>query len=258
MAARSLYQGRSFREAEKAAEAARARLAVLSAGLGLIDADMRIPAYALTVAAEAADNVLERIDPPAAPAIWWRELKRAGLGGDLATLAGEGLILIAAGRLYLEMLAADLETLPEAVLRRVRLFTGARERELPAIYGGLLMPYDERLDGPDSDRPGTRSDFAQRALHDFAVNVLPSAANASIEEHRAAILKRMAKWRLPQRSRGVSRTDPEITHAIAQNWQIAGGRSSTMLRLLRDDLGIACEQGRFRRLFNSVGEERAS
>ena len=35
-----------------------------------------------------------------------------------------------------------------------------------------------------------------------------------------------------------------------------GGQSSRMLRLLRDDLSVACEQGRFRALFQLVRRER--
>ena len=258
LVARRLYQGRSFREAEQAAEAGRAQFAILSAGLGLVPADAPIPAYSLTVASDAADNVIARLEPAANAVQWWRELRRTGLGSDIAAMAGDGLILLAAGRVYLEMLAADLERLSRDDLQRVRVFTAAPARELPGIFAGIVMPYDDRLDGPDSGRAGTLSDFAQRAVHDFTINIAPRSPSGSVLEHSSAILERMKDWRRPQRSRGASFSDAEIRKVIVQHWQTVGGRSSAMLRFLRSDLGIACEQGRFRRLFNDLNAERAA
>jgi hypothetical protein len=255
-AADSLYQGRSFREAQKAARAAGGRFAVVSAGLGLVPAEARIPAYSLTVVSGAVDNVLEKIVPASSPAAWWRALRQAGLGRDLADLAAEEPVWIAAGRGYLEMLADEIKALPADKRRRVRVFTATPPHELPPVFRPLIVPYDERLDGEDSPRPGALSDFAQRALHDFVSEVLPQSGDADADAHAQLVAERLAPWRRPERTRGAFRTDPEIRIAIAQNWQAVGGRSTAMLRLLRHDLGIACEQGRFRRLFHAVGEER--
>jgi hypothetical protein len=47
-------------------------------------------------------------------------------------------------------------------------------------------------------------------------------------------------------------TDEEIVVLIREHWSAAQAQSTRMLRLLRDDLGVACEQGRFSRLFRRV------
>jgi hypothetical protein len=148
------------------------------------------------------------------------------------------------------MLADEMAELPASMRQRLRVFTASPECDLPSVYSGLVMPYDERLDGPDGICPGTMSDFAQRALRDFVTFILPRCSQS------VAVQTRLAGWRRPERRRGAFRTDPEIRMVIGQNWQVVGGRSSAMLRLLRSDLGIACEQGRFRRLFNAVAGER--
>lgn len=256
--ARRLYQGRSFREAEQAAGAAGARLAVLSAGMGLIMADARVPSYSLTVVPEAADNVLGRIATGATPALWWRQIRSAGLGQRLEELTGDDLVLLAAGRAYLEMIAGDVASLSVSARSRVRVFTAVSEGGLPQVYHGLVMPYDDRLDGLDTPRAGTMSDFAQRALHDFVTGILPQDPAGSAREHAAAVLDRLAPWRRRKRHRGTSLGDAEIGALIGRHWQAVGGRSSAMLRFLRGELGIACEQGRFRRLFAAVGAERAA
>ena len=254
-----LYAGRGFTEARAAA--GHANFYVVSAGLGIIRTDVTIPAYSLTVAPGADDSVLGRMEGSTAIADWWRAGPTNSpfhVSLDEIVRQHKGrLILAALPSAYLKMLACDLENLSEQARGRLRLFCAARPAGLPGSLTKAVMPYDARLDGPDSPAPGTRSDFAQRAMRHFTEIILPqSDAAATAGAHRTAVERALTSFR-PQRSIERSKaTDAEIIALIAQHWGAAGGRAGRMLRLLRDSLGIACEQRRFTHLFQTAIERR--
>lgn len=256
--ARRLYCGRGFREAESAAAEAGAGLFILSAGFGIVRGSAALPSYSLSIA-PGADCILDRLTGSASAADWWNE----GLGSvradhRLAAVAGPSTpVLLACGGTYLGMIAAEFEALPNEQKRAFRIFTRAPTRTVAAGLRDYLMPYDSRLDGPDSPLRGTLSDFAQRALRDFVRSVLIEAPGASIEDHRERVLSRLSGWRLVARVRGVSRSDEELVAIIRRNRASGAPTRSAMLRFLRDELGVACEQKRFQRLFDTALEGAA-
>ena len=250
LAAGDLYGGSSVMAARAAARRLDAQLHFVSAGLGFIAADELVPSYALTVV-DGEDNVLDRLDPPAGAADWWAALDPTA-GQRLAETidATSGPVLVALPGGYVTMLAGILEALGSDRLNRVRLFTRAAG-DVPPALRSVLMPYDARLDGPDSPQPGTVSSFAARALRDFAEHISPvdPATDA------AAVAERLASWRAPDRRAGARRSDADILTLIRTHWDRAGGRTGLLLRVLRDELGVACEQGRFARLVHTVRAE---
>lgn len=259
IAARELYQGRAFREAELAATPIGANFYVISAGLGLVSADTQIPPYSLTVA-NGADNVLSRIQPRGAamPAAWWHELKLATGGPSFHAMmrSSPGLVLLAAGASYLSMIGPELAALSSADRDRLRLFTAARTELLPDGLRTAAMPYDQRLEGLPG-RAGTLSDFAQRALRHFAEAILPVHPIGTATEHAAAVTKALDGIQAPARRRGASKSDDEIIAIIRHSWDRTGGKSAATLRLLRDSFLVACEQKRFKKLFALAGAEFA-
>ena len=50
--------------------------------------------------------------------------------------------------------------------------------------------------------------------------------------------------------------DQTIKAFLSDKWEVAKGRSSSLLRQLRDEACISCEQGRFSLLWNQVRLER--
>jgi hypothetical protein len=46
--------------------------------------------------------------------------------------------------------------------------------------------------------------------------------------------------------------DQEIANMIRNQWELGKGQSSRILRLIRHELGIACEQSRFKKIYHSV------
>lgn len=165
----------------------------------------------------------------------------------------DGVCLIALPRPYLDMVRHELLALAPEALARVRLFSGTR---LGQPFADVQMPYGDRLDGPDSPYRGTRSNFAQRALRHFVEHILPGREQMSAPEHAAAVEAALASWRSPKRSTGLRKSDAELRELLNLHWDAVGGRSTRMLRVLRDELGIACEQRRFAGLVRAVREER--
>lgn len=255
--AAKLYQGGSHAESRRAAQDSGYPHFIVSAGLGLIAADAEVPHYAASVLA-GDDDILGKLADGTNANTWWRWLQdRSPFARSLKTiiLATHGPCLIALPQAYLEMIREELLALPEQLLDRVRLFSGSRA---PAALAHLQMPYDDRLDGPQSPYKGTRSNFAPRALRHFATRILPGNEGQTAGQHAEAVEAALANWSRPVRTSGARKTDAELRAILATHWEAMGGRSTRMLRLLRDELGIACEQGRFAGLVRGMREERGS
>lgn len=255
-----LYAGRGPAIAARLSRELPAQLKFVSAGLGVVDAAEPVPAYDLTVA-PSADGIGGRIASVGTldPADWWALITaRSPFGGTLRqTLqaAGDSLVLLALPGIYLGMLARELGSLSAKERARIRIFTGANGRFVPPQAAGLVMPYDARLDGPDSSIAGTRSDFPMRALAHFADTIL-SAGHANADSHAQAVRQALNGWRIPAMQARARYSDDELRALVSQHWEEARGQSGRMLRLFRDELGIACEQARMSRLVADVRNRR--
>lgn len=246
--ARALYGGRAFREAEAAASQTATPLLVVSAGLGLISADTAVPAYGLTLGRSHPDGILPRLSE-GGPQEWWREMTTASPIPQ-ATLPDRGLLLAALPAPYLEMIAHAWAAWAPEQRARLRLFSKSAPTGAAAPLAANWMPYDDRLDRASARHAGTQADFAQRALAHF-VGLAPRA-QSGLEADRAAVSAALAGHEAAKRPERLRRTDAEVIALITAEWDRAQGQSSKLLRRLRDDLGIACEQSRFKTLFHHV------
>ena len=113
------------------------------------------------------------------------------------------------------------------------------------------MPYDDRLNGPDTDIPGTQADFSARALRHFVGLHGKSKIISSISEDAELVKKTINQWKFPAPIKRLIQSDAEIKSFINKNWDLVEGRSGKMLRFYRDS-GFACEQSRFAYLFRSA------
>lgn len=251
-AAREVYCGRAFREAEAAARACGAKLQVISAGLGLVSADTSIPAYGLTLSASQADGVLRKTSD--GPSAWWSALRGASPYNE-ALRDNEGLILAALPAPYLAMVAAEWSRWPERRLDRLRLFCKERPQGHAAKLAAYWMPYDDRLEVSGPGYAGTQTDFAQRALRHFVEQV--GVSQRPPDEDAARVKGALVGLAAPEKPERTRLDDTAVTALIHEHWEAVGGRSGHMLRRLRRELGVACEQSRFKTLFHSVAAARA-
>lgn len=249
MAAGQLYMGRGFALGANAARISGAPLYVISAGLGLVHAERQVPSYGMTVGADGIDAIRGRSVDAFNPRSWWSAVRTSAFSIDWAdAFRGDGAVLIALTRAYAEMIVDDLLELPEAHRMRLRLFGLALPATVPNGLAPCVMPYDERL---DQMLKGTRTDFAQRALSHFVANVPPGQDR---DADREAVLRMLAQHVTPERIERPRLGDDEIVAAIAKHLRSVTG-IGRILRKLRDDDGIACEQRRFTRLYHRAMAE---
>jgi len=256
--AEDLYVGRGFNEARAVAERLRASFFVASAGLGLVSGDTRVPAYDLTVSGTGGASIDTLLSSwSAAPADWWMALAEAK--GEVAPLCSlvEGnahaRFFIALPSTYISLVSLDLACLSASSRRRLCIFTSPHGVDfLPASLRDRVMPYDDRLEA--TRWSGTRADFAQRALRHFVDNLdavgLPFSEAAS---RVRATMQALRPRTLPTRQR---KTDLEIAEMLWEKWARFDGNASRLLRFLRDDALVSCEQSRFRRLCLSIRAKR--
>jgi hypothetical protein len=251
MAAESLYQGRSIVDTAAAAAALGAPWYVVSSGLGLIRSDQPVPAYECTVAVGTdLDRRLRALDSHAAQ--WWN-LLTDNSPAPLSRLITKAPTLLALPGSYLRLVHDDLAQVTRAKARSLRIFTSsAGAQRVPDHLLNCVMPYDERLDSVRG-YAGTQADFAQRALRHF-VEVL-QATPMPLEEARAAVTASLANRRRRQRSMGQRMTDHEILKVLTAQWARHSGSSTRLLRYLRDEARISCEQKRFSRLWQGLSAQ---
>jgi len=251
-----VYAGRSMLEAKQAASGANATLFIASAGLGLVEATDLIPSYDLTVAKGLPSSILSKLPDGTTEEEWWNQISRQDKIAQIEALlkADHTLLLVALPANYLRMLGRFLKTLSAFAGGRLRIFTGSEQVEIGDDLKPFLMPYDRRLDGGPS--PGTLGDFAPRALRHFVTEILPGSPNGDASDHAARVLSAQARWKRPVAKAGIRLTDDDLLRTIREEWDSVQGRSTRLLRKLRDDLGIACEQGRFAKLAATVRTER--
>lgn len=252
-AAGNLYAGRGFGLAANAAKIAGAKLYILSAGLGLVAADRKVPLYGLTVSAGNSESVAARVVGDFDAAAWFSGLLSSPLSDRWVDALGpsSGRILIALTRPYAEMVGESLSALGPEVLARLRIFGVSLAPVLPVSLHPALAPYDARL---DTILPGTRSDFSQRALHHF-VGLVAGDGEQGRDADYAAVANALDKVTAPARPRRPRRTDAEILEMIRSRLQSQLG-IARILRALRDEEGVACEQSRFSRLYRTALEQR--
>ncbi|MFK4583676.1 hypothetical protein [Bradyrhizobium ottawaense] len=242
----TFYAGRAFGLAKEAANLSAARLYILSAGLGLVPASRLVPAYGLTITTRHEQSISRKVLGDFDPAEWFSSLLKTAYSDDWRDVAGRksGRILLALSRPYAEMVGASLTDAPPKMLERLRIFGVSLEAALPATLHAAIAPYDERL---NAIFPGTRTDFAQRAMLHFARSVAPRPSKGR-EDDFSAVRSSLRNLKLPRLVQRPRVTDEEILAVIKKRLRMQSG-AARMLAALRHEEGVACEQSRFGRLY---------
>lgn len=251
-AASELYAGRSISEVCRAEQHLRASLFFVSAGMGIVPAKAKIPAYDLTPvqASGGLASALARLQ--ATPAEWWHLLSHAGLSQLIRTRADEQ-VLVALPATYLEMLARDLAEIRPEDVARLRIFTSSAGMiKIPSTLRSSVMPYDERLESIPGFA-GTQADFPQRALRHFVEEL--NGSGKSLLASRVLVADSMALYTTRHRPQRKQLDDSQLKTLIRQRWDSCQGRSAQLLRALRDEELVSCEQSRFAQIWREIRKE---
>lgn len=255
--ANDLYQGRGFRVALKLAAECDAELYIVSAGLGLVRAGLSIPAYGLTLSGTGPENIATRIEGRFDPSGWWRAISRGPFATSLHAIfksRRKGIIIASLSHTYARLVGSALAQIPQNHLARLRIVGSGLRTVLPEALQPYFMPYDDRL---AKYAPGARVDLAQRALAHFVRECLPALPDGDATAHAkwvAAALGQMTAPAIPVRRRS---TDDAVLEVIHQ-YLGSGMTAARLLRVLRDQKGMACEQARFARLYRLATSRRAA
>ncbi len=257
-----LYVGRSISEAKKTSKRLNADLQFTSTGFGLVGEQQLLPHYDLTVA-RGRHGLQEIIsDSSFSVTRWWEIINEAqGCATPISQLLVSDTachIFLALSKAYLTLIQDDLAQISESNAPRLRIF-GSTDgtRVIPDHLRDSVLPYDDRFDGINSPNPGTRSDFPQRIMQHFVSHIFqPNDPDLAREKDAViGLMNQLTVRVIPARIR---KSDDELLALMDLHWDRAKGKSSLMLRVLRDDLLIACEQKRFAGLFRHLRKLRVA
>ena len=255
--ARKLYCGRGFQLGLRAAHVSGAPLYIVSAGLGLVSAEATVPTYGITVSGKGEDSLGNCVTGHLNPENWWSSVSRGPYSTEISKIirsTDHGHVVIALSQPYAQMLAPSLLSLSASSISRLRILGSNLARLLPPRLAECVMPYDERL---EAIFPGTRSDFAQRALLHFVSVGLSHVPFGDLNAHREWVSSILSGKKTPIRKSRNRLADEEILKLICQHLPKKTG-VGRLLRILRDEEGVACEQARFSRLYQKAINERIS
>lgn len=248
VAAENLYKGRGFQVARATSNAVGGLFFIISAGMGLVEGSARIPSYDLTLSPHADEALQTKLRARFDPVKWWSAIQSGPYACSIESLgARPGRILVALTQPYADLVGSALALLPEEMRMRLRIFGGGVGPRLPEQLRSNVISYDDRL---DSLSPGTRLDAGARALAHFAAlihrcpvtdvhadQMIVEAALRGVRSHDAPVRRRLSDEMLKEQLACFAR---------------AGLSASVALRRLRDDVQVACEERRFRRLYEEV------
>lgn len=250
-----LYGGRGFQLASRASQISGAPLYAISAGLGLVAIERSIPAYGVTVSGKGPESIVTRINGHFDPVSWWSAVSRGPYSTPLADVFSDKdtkCVVMALSQPYARMLASSLDALPTTTIARLRIVGAGLGSILPSRLSPSLLPYDERL---QCVLPGTRNDFAQRALLHFVSKGIEAHPDGDAAAHRDWVLSALAGKKAPVQWQRERLRDEDILALIRRHLPRTTG-VGRLLRVLRDREGVACEQARFSRLYREATNGR--
>lgn len=254
--AQNVYCGRGFLESLIVSKIINTTPWIISGGLGLVHGLDRVPEYNLTIIPNTLSSIQQRVSTFFCPNLWWTSLNKK-LGRSLANLIKENsksIVLLSLSQIYAKMVQEDLLKLDDTSLKKLRIVGLSHAEILHKRLQHAFMPYDTRINNPKSGISGTMSDFPQRAAHHFVNNIWGDYPTVSATNHAALVKKSLAHLKKPVIPVRKQMNNEEIKVILTKNWDKAQGHSGKMLRFLRDQLMIACEQKRFSFLFKQVKE----
>ncbi len=252
-----LYVGNHWAAVRSMSKVAHARgwththLWVASAGYGLVESSRKLVPYGATFAPGHPDSVVSVAERDAADEQargWWRDLnKRRKSIASLPSLDPDAAIVFVGSRYYVDAAADDLALVASKLSdpSRLVIVTGAESRH-EALHPYLVIP-----------RAGLRSAVGGplTALHARTAlfllgELFPSTWSAPEARRQVAMLHAVTP--VLERPDRQPMSDKEVTAFVRRAFKTDRTLSaSRALRLLRQS-GKACEQKRFKSLFEEV------
>lgn len=249
----NVYTGQGIAAVREAAETIDAEMHILSAGLSMVSAKRRIPGYDLTVGGDGPrpfDNIAEHVKL----GDWWRSLNRAfGYYQPLAKLIKEqqSQVIIALPASYLLMVSDELTALSISERRKLRIIVSTKT-SLASELAEIAIRYDQRLNAIEGAPRGANTSFVQRALLHLCRLLSENARITAVASQQTLVDRTLGQTTLintPSRRR---LTDDQLTRMIELELKRKIVGRSTLLKIIRQEKNVACEQNRFGELYDQV------
>jgi hypothetical protein len=250
LSAADLYRGEHWTVAQSIATSTCASVYVASAGYGLIRPSSKVTSYSATFTARGPDTVVT----PASPTpdddrrLWWNALSDwAGPDGSrpsIVSLVEGGPVVLAMSGAY----AAALEDeLAAAERRHPGKVTIVSCGGVPARLEHLRVPGDARLRHHlGGSLQALNARVAAELVRELGPDRLTRSAASSFLSRRLESSPRMPRWDRQTVS------DSVVTSFIRSALDASPGLTCTRAHRRLRDGGIACEQRRFKALFQQV------
>ncbi|MDP3651671.1 MAG: hypothetical protein Q8R67_08310 [Rhodoferax sp.] len=252
-AARNLYGGVGHKAVVSASELHGVELMFVSAGLGLVKADQKIPSYDLTVT-PGGPGPFGVLDIPYHPEQWWGAIHhRSSAKMPLAEMVQEykGTVVLALPSVYLKMLFDDLDAVDTKHIAKLRIITTANST-LPARLREQSIAYDDRLNGIAGASTGAMTSLVQRAALHFIGSVLTDHRVGAIDAQRKRVGAALSAVKTMDRPTRNKFGDVAIVRMIKKMTHEQRSSVTTALTTLRHTKQVACEQNRFKGLYEKA------
>ena len=253
--ARELYTGVGAGLIKRVAQKTGVPWYLVSAGHGLVYAHARIPSYDLSVGSDRS-SVVRKLKPrgKVTASTWWMELTAQKDPEPLRRLIErrkDALVIIALSACYLKMIAPELEKLDASSLARVRI-VGAKTSIISTKLHPVVMPYDARLNSRNSTARGGQVTFAQRAALHFVGLLASDKRFRSLASHAHLVQHALQRLRAPCRAQRKRVSDRAIQVLIRRLQRKSIDSPGVALQVVRKTHLVACEESRFRRIWDAV------
>lgn len=244
--AENLYTGRGFKAL--LSETHDQPLYIVSAGLGLISSNQKVPSYDCTISPGYNSSLGNYIDEKLDLNLWWKEINKSKYSVGNFKNIGQNcdVMLISLTKQYLNMVFDDLNS---TNFKKI-IFSAPSVNLFDADAKVTLSPYTEAFDGPDGLFRGTKYDFAQRCHADF-INRIHS--QGSVDKALNSVSVDMEHWSLPKKNINKKIDDEELLQKI-NIYKDKFTSMNPMLIFFRRELRIACEKKRFSHFFKIAQE----
>jgi hypothetical protein len=163
----------------------------------------------------------------------------------------DALVIVALSARYLKMITPELEKLDASALARIRI-VGARSSTKSKKLDPVVMPYDARLNSKSSGARGGHVTFAQRAALHFVGLLTKDKRRRSLESHIRLVQQALRNLRAPRRAQRKQVSDRAIQALIKRLQRKSIDSPGVALQVVRQKHLVACEQSRFRRIWDAA------
>lgn len=254
-----VYAGVGVSASKSAAVILNAELQFLSAGMSLINSSKLIPGYNLTISNQGP-TPFTQVKKAGTPQNWWNSLNKAfGYTTPLINIIREhiGPVYLALPSNYLIMIEDELTKAIQESPKKIRVITSSKI-DINATLASVAIRYDQRLNTVSNGPSGANASFVQRALLNFARIISKhSAEDESVATQQTLVNDFFKDIDNVGKVKRLKVSESHLFTIIQSALANENVSQYKLLESLRHSEGIACEQTRFKRVYEQALKLRA-